>query len=101
MTNQEQWTGLCELASNEQDQDKLGALFEGILLLLEDVVDGLVFVIEPVELGDTGRRGRVVLAKLGFALPLLVAAFEELIPVIHVMQGLMCSNRCAHCGFAS
>jgi hypothetical protein len=28
--------GLCELASNEQDQDKLGALFEGILCLLED-----------------------------------------------------------------
>jgi hypothetical protein len=28
--------GLCELASNEQDQDKLGALFEGILRLLED-----------------------------------------------------------------
>jgi hypothetical protein len=36
MTNQEQWTGLCELASNEQDQDKLEALFEGILRLLED-----------------------------------------------------------------
>jgi hypothetical protein len=28
--------GLCELASNEQDQDKLGALSEGILCLLED-----------------------------------------------------------------
>jgi hypothetical protein len=28
--------GLCELASHEQDQDKLGALFEGILCLLED-----------------------------------------------------------------
>jgi hypothetical protein len=28
--------GLCELASNEQDQDKVGALFEGILRLLED-----------------------------------------------------------------
>jgi hypothetical protein len=24
LTNQEQWMGLCELASNEQDQDKLG-----------------------------------------------------------------------------
>jgi hypothetical protein len=36
LTNQEQWMGLCELASNEQDQDKLGALFEGILGLLED-----------------------------------------------------------------
>ena len=36
MTNQEQWMGLCELASNEQDQDKLGALFEGILCLLEE-----------------------------------------------------------------
>jgi hypothetical protein len=36
MTNQEQWMGLGELASNEQDQDKLGALFEGILRLLED-----------------------------------------------------------------
>ena len=28
--------GLCELASNEHDQEKLGALFEGILRLLED-----------------------------------------------------------------
>ena len=36
LTNQEQWMGLCELASNEQDQDKLGVLFEGILRLLED-----------------------------------------------------------------
>jgi hypothetical protein len=36
LTNQEQWKGLCELASNEQDQEKLGALFEEILRLLED-----------------------------------------------------------------
>jgi hypothetical protein len=36
LTNQEQWMGLCEQASNEQDQDKLGVLFEGILRLLED-----------------------------------------------------------------
>jgi hypothetical protein len=28
--------GLCELASNEHDQEKLGTLFEGILRLLED-----------------------------------------------------------------
>jgi len=28
--------GLCELASKEQDQDKLGVLFEGMLCLLED-----------------------------------------------------------------
>lgn len=28
--------GLCELASNEHDQEKLGALFEQILRLLED-----------------------------------------------------------------
>ena len=35
LTNQEQWMGLCELASNEHDQEKLGALFEGILRLLE------------------------------------------------------------------
>jgi hypothetical protein len=27
--------GLCELASNEQDQEKLGALFEAMLRLLE------------------------------------------------------------------
>jgi hypothetical protein len=27
--------GLCELASNEHDQEKLGVLFEGILRLLE------------------------------------------------------------------
>jgi len=33
--------GLCELASNEQDQDKLGALFEGILCLMEDQQAGL------------------------------------------------------------
>jgi hypothetical protein len=32
---------LCELASNEQDQDKLGALFEGILGLLETNGRGL------------------------------------------------------------
>jgi hypothetical protein len=36
LTYQEQWMGLCELASNEQDQDKLGALFEGLLFILED-----------------------------------------------------------------
>jgi hypothetical protein len=36
LTNQEQWVGLCELASNEHDQEKLGALFEGLLFLLED-----------------------------------------------------------------
>jgi hypothetical protein len=36
LTNQQQWMGLCELASNEHDQEKLGALFEGILRLLED-----------------------------------------------------------------
>jgi hypothetical protein len=36
LTNQEQWMGLCELASNEHDQEKLGALFEGMLHLLED-----------------------------------------------------------------
>ncbi len=34
--------GLCELASNELDQDKLGALFEGILRLLEDQQAGLI-----------------------------------------------------------
>jgi hypothetical protein len=28
--------GLCELASNEHDQEKLGAIFEEILRLLED-----------------------------------------------------------------
>jgi hypothetical protein len=28
--------GLCELAFNEHDQEKLGALFEEILRLLED-----------------------------------------------------------------
>lgn len=28
--------GLCELASKERDQEKLGALFEAILRLLED-----------------------------------------------------------------
>jgi len=28
--------GLCELASNERDPEKLGVLFEGILRLLED-----------------------------------------------------------------
>ena len=36
LTNQEQWMELCEQASKEQDQDKLGVLFEGILRLLED-----------------------------------------------------------------
>ncbi|MGA7400818.1 MAG: hypothetical protein WCC99_15280 [Candidatus Sulfotelmatobacter sp.] len=36
LTNQKQWMGLCELASNEHDQEKLGALFEEILRLLED-----------------------------------------------------------------
>jgi hypothetical protein len=36
LTNQEPWVGLCELAYNEHDQEKLGALFEGILRLLED-----------------------------------------------------------------
>jgi hypothetical protein len=36
LTNQEHWIGLCELASNEHDQEKLGVLFEQILRLLED-----------------------------------------------------------------
>jgi hypothetical protein len=34
-TNQEQFTELFKLASNEADQDKVGALFEEILCLLE------------------------------------------------------------------
>ena len=36
LTNREQWMGLCELASHEHDQEKLGALFERILRLLEN-----------------------------------------------------------------
>jgi hypothetical protein len=36
LTNQEQWMELYELACNEHDQETLGALFEGILCLLED-----------------------------------------------------------------
>jgi hypothetical protein len=36
LTNRLQWMGLCELASNERDQEKLGALFEAMLRLLED-----------------------------------------------------------------
>jgi len=35
LKNQEQFTKLFELASKEQDQDKVGALFEEILGLLE------------------------------------------------------------------
>jgi hypothetical protein len=31
LTNQEQWVGLYELAYNEHDQEKLGALFEEML----------------------------------------------------------------------
>jgi len=38
LTNQEQWMGLCELAFNEHDQEKLGALFEEILRLLDQQV---------------------------------------------------------------
>jgi hypothetical protein len=44
MTNEDQWMGLCELASNEQDQDKLGALFEGMLCLLEDHKRGMTLL---------------------------------------------------------
>jgi hypothetical protein len=36
LTNQEQWMGLFELVSNEHDQEKRWALFEGMLRLLED-----------------------------------------------------------------
>jgi hypothetical protein len=36
LKNHEQFTELFELASKEQDQDKLGALFEEILCLLEN-----------------------------------------------------------------
>jgi hypothetical protein len=35
LKNHEQFTELFELASKEQDQDKVGALFEEILRLLE------------------------------------------------------------------
>jgi hypothetical protein len=48
MTNQDQWMGLRELAFDEQDQDNLGALFEGMLRLLEDQQGRL----------DTGADGR-------------------------------------------
>jgi hypothetical protein len=36
LKNHQHFTRLCELASQEQDQDKVGDLFEEILRLLEN-----------------------------------------------------------------
>src|SRR5580658_7627503 len=66
---------------------------EIFFLFAEDVVQRLVGMVEAVELGHAGICLSVVLAKLGFGLALLIAAFGELIQVIEIREWL-CRNRC-------
>ena len=46
---------------------------EVLLLLRHDVVERLILMIQPIELSDPGVCLRVVLPKLLFALPFLIA----------------------------
>jgi hypothetical protein len=55
LKNQEQWMGLCELASNEHDQEKLGALFEGILRLMEDHLQAFTSTSTAVNVWSVAR----------------------------------------------
>jgi hypothetical protein len=71
--------------------DGLLALLEGEVLLLfaEDVVDGLVLVVEAVELGYAGRGLGVIYAELFLALALFIASGEKAVPFFEVVQGVV------------
>src|SRR6267154_634673 len=69
---------------------------EVLLFLCQHIVDRHVLVVQAVELGDAGSHGCVVLAKLLFAFAFLIAALEELIPLIKILQWLVGNN----CGLA-
>ena len=94
------------IAVVDQRVEKLGRLPDGLLapgqaevllFLAQHVVDGLVLVVQAVELGDAGRGGRVVHAELFLGPAFLVPAFEKLIPFFEIMQGFPgCRCQCAH-----
>ncbi len=84
------------IAVVDQRVQKFGCFPDGLLALLqaevfllfaEHVVDRLVLVVEPVELGDAGGGGRVVLPELLLGFAFFVAAFKELVPLFKIVQG--------------
>src|SRR5579875_4202578 len=65
----------------------------------------LVRVVLAIKLGDPRGGGGVVLAELRFRLPFLVAALQELVPIVKVIQGLrwkhgLGTHRCSPGGVA-
>jgi hypothetical protein len=77
--------------------NRLFALLETevFLLLGEDVIDGLVLMIQAVELRDAGLRLRVIDSEFFLAPAFLVAAFEEVVPFLQAVQRFFRGN-CRH-----
>src|SRR5438067_3622273 len=59
---------------------------EVLLLLRHHIVERLVLVVEPVELGDFRRGLLVILPEFLLALPFLITASQKIVPLIHVLQ---------------
>ena len=64
-----------------------------VRLFTHHIGDGLVGVILAVELSYAQCRGGVVVTEVLFSLPLLIAAFQKLIPIVEIFQRL----RRKHC----
>jgi len=66
--------------------DRLFALVqtEILLLFLQNVVEGLIFVIQLIEVGYTRICLRVILAKFLLGLTLAIAALQEFVPLFHI-----------------
>ena len=85
------------IAVVDQSIQKLRSLPDGLhafvqarilFLFLQDISDRLSLMVLPIEFGDTRSRGRIVLAKLGLALALLVTADEKFVPLLHICKRL-------------
>src|SRR5580704_473227 len=59
---------------------------EVLLLFRKNIVERLMFVIQPVKLRDPRVRLRVILPELFLGLTFLIASRKELIPLVHVFQ---------------
>src|ERR1700722_8612189 len=72
---------------------------EVLLLLRHHIIKCLILVVEPIELSNSRIGLRVVLPKLLFALPFLVAPCQEIIPFFHVFQrSIRCNDIRSHKG---
>ena len=60
---------------------------EVFLLLAQDVRDGLLLVVDPIELRHPGIRLLVVLAKLFLRFAFLIAPFKKFVPVFETFHG--------------